>query len=654
MVFGFRDDRRPRPSKRRVARRVLESLERRDLMALVVGPLSFEQDVPFNGPVATFEAGDVQGSLSNFKPTITWGDGSTASNAVIVPNGPTAFDVVASKTYGQFGTFPVTVLVEGADNSSVFQTADAQVADAPLTPSAPTAFVADAGQVFNGPIGSFQDVNSASVPGDFSVRIDWGDGQTSIGSVSTAATGQTGSLRYNVIGSHLYAAPGNYGVKATIVRTASGQRVATNATANVLAQPITARGLNIDAIADSTFQGPVATFTDSNPASVPTDFNATINWGTGQPTTGTIVKTGVWTYEVRGDFTYSAPGSFPIAATIKRVGGGGSATAQSVANVAPRLTEGAPVELVGTAGRQVSGVLAKFQAGESPEGASDYSATIDWGDGQTSPGVVAAVKDSKTEFTVSGAHEYATAGLFPARVTIVRSTDGRTLSTETPIRIYAFAGGLDPLSLVDRAAGGGLITDQQQPILSGTAEPRSSVRLSMRWTPGGDPIFLGQTMADASGRWSMIVGPMAERPFYLYGNATPTSGSPLPTTLLNGGEPIIVDLHPARPLGASLNARATRAVVMVGGGRSGVEPIWLNRPDSYTLIDAEGRAYHPTSVRAARASRLRPGVARPVVLSFPRTATPPTGDLKLNITSPADPTTSAILIASLNLGRGRR
>lgn len=422
-------------------------------MALVVGPLSFEEDVPFQGQVATFEVGDLQGTIADFTPTITWGDGSnSSSDAVIIPNGPNAFAIIATKTFEQSGTFPVGVMVAGTENSAIFATANATVTGVPPTPIEPASVTA-------------------------------------------------------------------------------------------------------------------------------------------------------------------------------------------------------------TAGRPFSGAVAGFTAAKAAGGAADYSATIDWGDGQTSPGVVAAKAGSDADlasFVVTGTHEYATPGNFLARVTIVRtSAGGPTITTETPVQVYGFAGGLDPLSLVDRAADA-LITNQQMPILSGTAEPRSTIRLSMRRGVGGDPILLGETMTNSAGRWSMMVGPMAEGPFYVYGTATPTSGSPLPTTLLNGGLPIVVDLHPARPVSAMLNARASRVVVMVGGGRSGFEPIWVHRPDSYALIDAEGRTHHPTSIRAARAMRARPGALRPVVLSFARGSLPRDGEFRLDVTSPADSMSTGIPIASLVLGRGRR
>jgi hypothetical protein len=330
-------------------RRTVEMLERRDLLALVVEPLSLTEDVPFSGLVATFPGSDLpMSSISDFKPSITWGDGTTSpspsapTSAQVVPDGMN-FDVFAQKTYTQFGTFPVTVMVSGANNTSVFGTGQASVGGAPLIPAG-TTFTATPGQVFNGVVGSFFDVNPSSTGTDFSVRIDWGDGQISAGTAALAPpTGQTGALRYNVSGTHVYPTTGVNVVKVTIVRSSSGQSVVADSTANV---------------------------------------------------------------------------------------------------VAPGLT-------------------------------------------------------------------------------------------------IPFTGGLDPLSFPRRVRGL-VVTNQQEPILTGTASPGSSVSLSLRRLGLGDPITLGETMADPSGRWSLVVGPLGGPPFTLYGVATPVDGPPSPITPLNGGLPILI------------------------------------------------------------------------------------------------------------------
>jgi Protein of unknown function (DUF642) len=67
----------------------------------------------------------------------------------------------------------------------------------------------------------------------------------------------------------------------------------------------------------TTYNGSVATFTDSYPSTTPTSFfTATISWGDGSPsTTGIITQSGS-TYTVNGSHKYAADGTYPVGVTI--------------------------------------------------------------------------------------------------------------------------------------------------------------------------------------------------------------------------------------------------------------------------------------------------------------------------------------------------
>jgi hypothetical protein len=61
----------------------------------------------------------------------------------------------------------------------------------------------------------------------------------------------------------------------------------------------------------------VATLSDANPRAKPTDFSATIDWGDGQTTTGTVSRAdGTQTFLVRGSHVYASSGSFSVRVTI--------------------------------------------------------------------------------------------------------------------------------------------------------------------------------------------------------------------------------------------------------------------------------------------------------------------------------------------------
>jgi hypothetical protein len=84
------------------------------------------------------------------------------------------------------------------------------------------------------------------------------------------------------------------------------------------------------------FNGVVATFNDQDPAAHAGDFTATINWGDGHLTNGTITANGKGGFDVSGVNTYTHAGAFPINVDIADFGGGpgagGSAPTLSVNN----------------------------------------------------------------------------------------------------------------------------------------------------------------------------------------------------------------------------------------------------------------------------------------------------------------------------------
>ena len=250
--------------------------------------------------------------------------------------------------------------------------------------------------------------------------------------------------------------------KVTIVRSSSGQTVAADSTANVVAPVLNLFPATVSGVPNQTLNAngvAVATLIDSDTTSKATDFSATIQWGAGLPTT---------------------------TATVTPVLGTGAAANTAV------------------------------------------------------PGL----------YTVNGTFIYPAPGVYHPVVTVVRTTLGQTVSTTSTAFIAAptlvftgssipFTGGVDPLSF-PRLVRGIVVTNQQEPILTGTAKPGATVSLSLRRLGLGDPITLGETMADPSGRWSLVVGPLGGPPFLLYGVATPVDGPPSPITPLNGGLPILV------------------------------------------------------------------------------------------------------------------
>jgi hypothetical protein len=86
------------------------------------------------------------------------------------------------------------------------------------------------------------------------------------------------------------------------------------------------------------FTGVVANFSDADPAGTATDYTATINWGDGHISNGTITANNSGGFNVSGTNTYAQPGNFPISVDVMDFGGGpgpgGSQPTLSVTNTA--------------------------------------------------------------------------------------------------------------------------------------------------------------------------------------------------------------------------------------------------------------------------------------------------------------------------------
>ena len=124
-------------------------------------------------------------------------------------------------------------------------------------------------------------------------------------------------------------------------------------------------------------------------ANDPNPYTATIDWGDGSTTAGTIsYDTTNDTFDVSGNHTYAEAGFYPVATTI-------------VHDTAPGVTvdtsadiEDAPISLVAQGTGGVAGVspatLTALLSDANPDAtAGDYTATITWGDGSTTSASVA-------------------------------------------------------------------------------------------------------------------------------------------------------------------------------------------------------------------------------------------------------------------------
>ena len=187
----------------------------------------------------------------------------------------------------------------------------------------------------------------------------------------------------------------------------------------------------------------VATFTETDLANTTANFTASINWGDGSTATpGTISLTGATTYDILGSHTYATSGTYTVNVTLTDLSTSGTTTVGSTtinvisngpqastpspivstADVAPQIPTNSVMNLKGSAISAVQDVettqdVATFNSTYANAVPSDFTATINWGDGTpTTAGTI--TEDANNLFHVTGTHTYTKAGSFTPTVTI--------------------------------------------------------------------------------------------------------------------------------------------------------------------------------------------------------------------------------------------
>jgi hypothetical protein len=369
--------------------------------------ISATEGLAFSGSVATFTDDNPNSPLGDFSATINWGDGSSSAGAVATAVGG-GFMVSGSHTYADEGNYSVSVFISDVGGASITANGSAGVADASLAAQG-TSISATEGIAFSGNVASFTDGNPNSSAGDFTATINWGDGQSSSGTVGAGTGGG-----FVVSGSHTYADEGNHTVSVSITDV-GGNSTSASGSASVADAALTAQGINITGTEGAAFSGNVASFIDANPNGAVGDFTATINWGDGQSSSGTLGAGTGGGFVVSGSHTYADEGNYTVSVSITDVGGS-SATASGSASIGDASLTAQGTSISGTEGAAFSGTVASF-TDANPNGAlGDFTATINWGDGQTSSGLIAAGPNGS--FLVSGGHVYGDDGNYSVSVQI--------------------------------------------------------------------------------------------------------------------------------------------------------------------------------------------------------------------------------------------
>ena len=179
-------------------------------------PLSATEGQQFSGQVGTVSScrpGDT-------KASINWGDNTGSSTGTLTLTTGSICDISGTHTYAEEGHYATTITVTGVGAGTSTNTAT--VADAPLSLAAHI-LTGTAGAQTSGVLATLDDSGGRGPGSQYTVQINWGDGQTSPGTV-----GAGGSIS----GSHTYAAAGTYAPGLTVTDDGGASASAT-ATASI-------------------------------------------------------------------------------------------------------------------------------------------------------------------------------------------------------------------------------------------------------------------------------------------------------------------------------------------------------------------------------------------------------------------------------------
>lgn len=174
--------------------------------------------------------------------------------------------------------------------------------------------------------------------------------------------------------------------------------------------------------------GAIATFFDSDPNEPLSNLSATINWGDGTVSSGTIASGSSGVLTVSGVHTYADEGTYSQTITALNTGGS-QATVTGTAAVADAPLTAMSSAIPGTEGASFSAIVGTFTDGNVDALASDFNAAINWGDGTAGMGTVTTVGPG--QFQVTGTHVYAQAGSYSASVQVTDVGGSQTSFTSS-------------------------------------------------------------------------------------------------------------------------------------------------------------------------------------------------------------------------------
>ena len=135
-----------------------------------------------------------------------------------------------------------------------------------------------------------------------------------------------------------------------------------------------------------------------------------------------------------------------------------------------------------------------------------------------------------------------------------------------------------------------------RPTLGGTAPAFSIIQVVARRDGVDATLPLGQTIADATGHWSLLVGPLVHGAFSVSAIVTPPGGSPTAPVPIGDNGRLYIDLVSPRFVGASGRPASGQVRLLFRDDLSGLSAASLMNTVNYTFFAGSTPVLHPVSV----------------------------------------------------------
>ena len=265
--------------------------------------------------------------------------------------------------------------------------------------------------------------------------------------------------------------------------------------ATAAGSPVVSAG-NISATEGAQFSGQVATFTDQagkgSCLPVQNNYKAVVQWGDGSHSTGTVKllsstpdKNNLCDYEVDAGHTYLEEGHLKLQVSVTGPGSPTAGTDAAAAAVADATLHASSGPQHATAGSGFGGGLATFTDADPGGNLSDYTASINWGDGRSGAGTISG----PGPFAVNGSHTWAKPGTYTVTVHI---SDAGGAAASTHFAVHVAQRALN--ASVKLSSTGRLFAGQAVRFdASGSTAPVGSHIIAYRWDFNHDGIYDADT-----------------------------------------------------------------------------------------------------------------------------------------------------------------